>query len=110
MPAKWARVNPAILMATLPLPGGTMIMATAAKKHLTIFNRSRRAPGAGHPDVKDAFTTAAHKTLGEAERGKRNVVIATAVKGKGPGKIRRKSRARAGSPLYGKVYEVTVKK
>jgi len=109
MPAKWARVNPAILMATLPLRGGTMIMATAAKKHLTIFNRSRRAPGAGHPDVKEAFATAARKTLGEADRTKRNAVIATAVEGKGPGKIRRKSRARAGSPLFGKVYEISTK-
>lgn len=109
MPAKWARVSPAILTAALPLPGGTMIMATAAKKHLTLFTRSRRAPGAGHPDVKEAFTTAARKTLGEAERTKRNATIAAAVTGKGPGKIRRKSRARPGSPLYGKVYEVTVK-
>lgn len=109
MPAKWARVNPAILMATLPLPGGTMIMATAAKKHLTIFNRSRRAPGAGHPDVKSAFKTAAGKTLGEADRTKRNASIASAVSGKGPGKIRRKSRARAGSPLFGKVYEISTK-
>lgn len=109
MPAKWARVNPAILAATIPMPGGTMIMATAAKKHLTVFSRSRRAPGAGHPDVKDAFATAARKTLGEADRTKRNADIGKAVEGKGPGKIRRKSRARAGSPLYGKVYEITVK-
>jgi len=109
MPAKWARVNPAILIAALPLPGGNMIMATAAKKHLTLFTRSRRAPGAGHPDVKAAFTTAAHGTLGEAERTRRNAAIATAVKGKGPGKIRRKSRARAGSPLFGKVYEISTK-
>lgn len=109
MPAKWARVNPAILTAALPLPGGVMIMATAAKKHLTIFNRSRRAPGAGHPDVKAAFTTAAHKTLGEAERTKRNATISSAVRGQGPGKIRRKSRARPGSPLYGKVYEYSTK-
>jgi len=109
MAAKWARVSPAILAAVSPLPGGVMIMATAAKKHLTIFVRSRRAPGAGHPDVKSAFTAAAHKTLGMAERIDRNAIIAKAVEGKGPGKTRRKSRARPGSPLYGKVYEVTIK-
>lgn len=71
--------------------------------------RSRRAPGAGHPITKAAFTAAAHKTLGIAARAERNVIIAREVAGKGPGKYRRKSRARPGSPLYGKVYEVVVK-
>jgi hypothetical protein len=109
MPAKWARVSPAVLAAATPVPGGIMIMATIAKKHLTLFVRSRRAPGAGHPDVKSAFTTAAHKTLGLAMRSERTAIIKREVKGKGPGKIRRKSRARPGSPLYGHVYETTVK-
>jgi len=107
--AKWARVSPMVIGAEVSMPGGMMIMATLAKKHLTIFKRSRRAPGAGHPDVKAAFTTAAHKTLGEAERTKRNADIGKAVEGKGPGKIRRKSRARPGSPLFGKVYEISTK-
>jgi hypothetical protein len=31
MGAKWARVSPAILAAVTPLPGGQLIMATAAK-------------------------------------------------------------------------------
>jgi len=106
MPAKWARVSPAILAAVTPLPGGNLIMATAAKKHLTIFVRSRRAPGAGRVEVKNAFTTAAHKTLGIAVRSERNVIVKTAVKAAGlkTGVFHKKSRARPGSPLYGKVY------
>jgi len=81
-------------------------MATAAKKHLTLFVRSRRAPGAGRPEVKAAFTAAAHKTLGMPSRAERIAVIAAAVKGAGlkTGKVHKKSRARPGSPLYGKVY------
>ncbi len=79
-------------------------MATIAKKHMTIFVRSRRAPGAGDPEVKAAFAAAAHKTLGEPDRVKRNKIIADAVKGKGPGVRKVKSRAKPGSPLYGKVY------
>jgi len=108
LPAKWARVTPAVLAAVAPVPGGQMVMATAAKKHLTVFVRSRRAPGAGHPDVKAAFTTAAKKTLGMAARTDRNAVISKEVTGKGPGKIRRKSRARPGSPLFGKIYEIKI--
>ena len=79
-------------------------MATIAKKHMTIFTRSRRAPGAGHPDIKNAFKAAAHKTLGEPDRAKRNAIIGDAVRGKGPGVRKVKSRAKPGSPLYGKVY------
>lgn len=109
MPAQWARVNPALLSALTPLPGGTMVMATAAKKHLTIFVRSRRAPGAGHPSVKAAFASAAKKTLGIASRTERNAVVASAVRGTGPGVIKKKSRAKPGSPLYGKVYEFRTK-
>jgi len=102
--AKWARVNPGLLSALTPIKGGTMVMATIAKKHMTIFVRSRRAPGAGHQDVKDAFAAAAHKTLGEKDRVKRNKLIADAVRGKGPGERKVKSKAKPGSPLYGKVY------
>lgn len=106
MPAKWARVSPAILAAVSPLPGGQLVMATAAKKHLTIFVRSRRAPGAGRVEVKNAFTAAAHKTLGIAVRSERNVMIKAAIKGAGlkTGVFHKKSRARPGSPLYGRVY------
>jgi len=103
--ATWARVNPGLLSALTPMKGGTMVMATIAKKHMTIFVRSRRAPGAGHPDIKAAFTEAAHKTLGEPDRVKRNADIAKAVTGKGPGVRKVRSGAKPGSPLYGKIYE-----
>ncbi|MEM2849040.1 MAG: hypothetical protein QXI36_02050 [Candidatus Bathyarchaeia archaeon] len=106
MPAKWTRVSPAVLAATTPIKGGTMIMATAAKKHLTVFVRNRRAPGAGRSDVKAAFTSAAHGTLGIPARAERNVKIQEAILRAGlkTGVYHKKSRARPGSPLYGKVY------
>lgn len=84
-------------------------MAVAAKKHVTLFNRSRRAPGAGHPTVKAAFASAAKKTLGIASRTERNAIVSGAVKGVGPGVMRKKSRAKPGSSLYGKVYEFRTK-
>jgi len=105
---KWARLNPAAL-AIAGGPGGTMIMATSAKKHVTLFSRSRRAPGAGHPSVKAAFASAAKKTLGMESRADRNAVVSSAVRGTGPGVIRKKSRAKPGSSLYGKVYEYRTK-
>jgi hypothetical protein len=106
MPAKWTRVSPAVLAAATPIKGGTMIMATAAKKHLTVFVRSRRAKGAGRAEVKAAFTRAAHATLGTPSRVERNVKIQAAIKEAAlkTGVYHRKSRARPGSPLYGKVY------
>lgn len=83
--AAWQRVNP----IQLQYPGkgkfAIMVMAVAAKKHVTIFSRSRRAPGAGHPTTKAAFISAAHKTVGIGSRMERNSVIASACKGVGPG-------------------------
>lgn len=108
MPAKWVRVSPAILAAVTPLPGGQLIMATAAKKHLTIFARSRRAPGAGRSEVKAAFTAAANKTLGIKTRAERNAIIARELRAANlrTGVFRKRSRARPGSPLFGKIYEL----
>jgi hypothetical protein len=108
MPAAWTRVSPAVLAAATPLKGGTMIMATAAKKHLTIFTRSRRAPGAGRPEVKAAFKDAAEKTLGIAKRSERILIVKRGVEEARlkTGVYHRKSRARVGSPLYGKVYTI----
>lgn len=95
MPAKWQRLNP--IQIQVPGTGkfAAMVMATAAKKHVTIFSRSRLAPGAGNPDVKAAFTEAAHKTVGVLNRSERNAVIASAVRGKGPGVRRYRSRSKA---------------
>lgn len=95
MPAKWQRINPVQLL----MPGtgkmAVMVMATAAKKHVTIFSRSRFAPGAGAPETKAAFTTAAHKTVGIENRAERNAIIKSGVTGKGPGKITKRSRSKA---------------
>lgn len=95
MPAAWTRLNPAQLL----MPGkgklAVMVMAVAAKKHVTIFSRSRSAPGAGDSAVKAAFTSAAHKTLGVESRAERNAVVAAGVRGKGPGVRRLRSRSKA---------------
>ena len=100
MPAQWTRINPAQLL----MPGkgamAVMVMAVAAKKHVTVFSRSRRAPGAGAPETKAAFTAAAHKTLGIDSRAERNAIIKSGVTGHGPGRRRYKSRSKA---HYGKV-------
>jgi len=92
--AKWQRINPAGLLM-LGQKGGIMLMATAAKKHVTIFPRRRTAPHAGHPDVKSAFTAAAHKTVGVLDRAERNKIIADACRGKGPGVMLKKSKSKA---------------
>jgi len=95
MPAAWQRINP----MQLQIPGkgkmSIMVMAVAAKKHVTLFSRSRRAPGAGAPETKAAFTSAAHKTLGVESRAERNAVVAAGVRGHGPGVRRLKSRSKA---------------
>ena len=109
MVAKWARLNPIQLAIGGKGKNATMLMAVAAKMHVTIFSRSRRAPGAGSPQVKAAFATAAKKTLGEPDRTKRNAIVSSGVRGSGPGVYRKRSRAKIGSPLYGKVYEFRTK-
>lgn len=109
MGAKWARINPIQLAIGGKGANATMLMAVAAKMHVTLFSRSRRAPGAGSPQVKAAFASAAKKTLGIASRMERNAIVSSAVKGTGPGVIRKKSRAKPGSSLYGKVYEFRTK-
>jgi len=70
-------------------------VATAAKKHVTLFIRSRRAPGAGDPTVKAAFAAAAHKTVGIESRMERNAIIASACRGVGPGVIIKRSKSKA---------------
>ena len=82
MPGQWSRVA----LAGLPpgevlQPGGMMLMATTAKKHLTIFARSRRAPGAGSPEIKAEFTAAARQTRGIFSRQERNAEVARSLAG-----------------------------
>lgn len=101
MPAPWKRV--------VPVAGQVgQIQAVQAKKHLTVFLHSTSAPGAGRPEVKAGFTACAKQTLGIEGRQERNVIMKKCMEGKGlrTGVIRKKSRARPGSPLYGKVYEL----
>ena len=91
--AKWMRINPAQLM----MPGtgkmSVMVMATAAKKHVTIFRRSRSAPGAGSPDIKARFTQAAHATKGNPDRAVRNASISAAMGGRMRGQRVRRRRS-----------------
>jgi len=79
MPATWVRVSPQVLMALAPpkwrRKSGIMIMATAAKKHLTIFMRRREAPGAGKDIVKEVFKKAAEETRGIPFREDRNIKV-----------------------------------
>lgn len=99
MPAKWRRV--------IPLGGAVgQIQAVQAKKHLTVFGRSPRAPGAGSPGVKAGFTACAKQTLGEPDSNKRIASVQTCMKGKGlkTGVYHKKSRARIGSQLHGTIY------
>jgi hypothetical protein len=102
MPAKWMRINPAQLM----MPGtgkmSVMVMATAAKKHVTIFRRSRSAPGAGSPAIKARFAEAARGTAGIASRAERNQRVSAAFGGRhamrGARTARSRSRAREMAP------------
>lgn len=82
-------------------------MATAAKRHLTIFYRKREAKGAGRKEVKDAFIEAAAGTRGEPRRSKRNALLrAEMLKAKvGSGVYRRVSRSKY-APLQGTIYTV----
>lgn len=99
MPAPWKRL-------TQPPTMVGQIQAVQAKKHVTVFARKPSAPGAGRPEVKAAFTECAKTTLGTPNRNDRIAKVKSCMSAKGlkTGIIRRKSRAKAGSPLYGKVY------
>ena len=99
MPAPWRRLS------VMPPPPG-QIQAVQAKKHVTVFARSPSAPGAGRPEVKAGFTACAHTTIGEPSRIERNIKLKTCMEGKGlrTGIFHRRSRARAGSPLFGHIY------
>jgi hypothetical protein len=82
------------------------MQAVQAKKHVTVFMRSPSAPGAGTPAIKAGFTACARETVGVASRQERNAKMQRCMKDKGlkTGEYRRKSRAKVGSPLHGKVY------
>jgi hypothetical protein len=79
MPASWVRLSPQSLIALTPAKwkhkSGTMLMFTAAKKHLTIFARKREAKGAGKEEVKRIFAKVASETAGTLFREDRNRYI-----------------------------------
>lgn len=100
MPASWVRVSPLVLIGlsktTWRRKSGHMLMAVAAKKHLTVYYRKREAPGAGRPEVKDAFREAAAATRGILSREERNKIIRERLIAKriGTGIYRRWSRSK----------------
>jgi hypothetical protein len=106
MPAAWTRVSP-VTLETLALPkGGAMLMLTAAKKHLTIFKRTRRCRiKPGRPAVKEVFKKVAHTTLDIPERSKRIKIVKEGVLAAGlkTGIFYKRSRGK-GPKLYGKFY------
>ena len=110
MPA-WTRVSPMVLEAlsktTWRKKSGHMVMATAAKKHITFFARKREAPHAGSTKVKNAFIAAAAKTRAIAKRSERNAIIQKDVLNTGTGEYHRVSRSKYG-PLAGTVYTVKI--
>ncbi|MDP2729215.1 MAG: hypothetical protein Q8O55_01875 [Dehalococcoidales bacterium] len=69
MPAKWKRINPGMA------PPVGQIQAVAAKKHLTVFQRSPSAPGAGSPEQKLKFSKCAAQTKGVSSRLERNTIM-----------------------------------
>lgn len=109
MPAPWTRVSPVVLEVLAMPPGGSMIMLTAAKKHLTLFRRSRRAPGAGRLEVKTKFTEAAAKTRGEPVRSKRIAVIKSVIEAAKlkTGIVYKRSRGKY-APLAGMKYKLAL--
>ena len=106
--APWVRLSPVLLETLAMGPGGTMLMMTAAKKHLTIFRRSRRAPGAGRPEVKEVFAKAARETGGIPLREDRNKIIRERILAAGlkRGIYYRRSRSKY-APLAGKFYKLS---
>jgi len=104
MPA-WTRV--AVTAIPTLEKKGMLVMGVAAKKHLTIFVRKRRAKGAGRADVKAKFKEIAHTTGGEPIRSKRNIKLQAAMKAAGlkTGVYYKRSRSKY-PPLAGKFYKL----
>lgn len=101
MPAKWTRLD----LRAVPAPA--KLMATAAKKHVTIFVKHKPRKPPGRPAVKAKFAEIARTTGGEPIRQKRNIKLAEAMKAAGlkTGVFYRPSRAKH-APLAGKVYKL----
>jgi len=101
MPAKWTRLD----LRAVPAPA--KLMATAAKKHVTIFVKHKPKKAPGRQAVKDKFREVAAATGGEPIRSKRNVKVAEAMKAAGlkTGIYYKRSRSKY-PPLAGKRYKL----
>lgn len=97
--ATWQRLE----LLAIPAPG--KMMATAAKKHLTVFYKHKPRTPPGRLDVKNAFATAAAKTLDEPIRATRNAAVKAAMEAAHvkTGVYLKKSKGR-GPKLSGRVY------
>lgn len=77
-------INPAQLAILQPGRGGHKIFMIAAKKHVTVFSRSRPRKTPGNPENRLAFQQAAKNTGGVPSRTARNLTIFNALKGHMP--------------------------
>jgi hypothetical protein len=86
-----------------------MFLGVRAKKHLTVFKRKEHSTGAGSPAVKAKFKECALKTLGEPSRLQRNAEMQKCIKAADlkTGVFHRRSGARPGSPLHGKIWTIS---
>jgi len=98
---KWQRLS----MEAVPAPA--KLMATRAKKHITIFVKHKPKTPPGRRPVKDKFAEIAHTTGGEPIRSKRNTKLQEAMKAAGlkTGIFYKRSRSKY-PPLAGKRYKL----
>ena len=80
------------------------MQAVRGKKHVTVFMRSSSAPGAGRPEVKQAFSACAAATRDDPDRLSRNVKMKQCMDSKGLKTNRTVRKSRGKYNLKGKVY------
>lgn len=95
----WLRLE----LRAVPAPG--LMMATAAKKHLTIFYRSKTARGAGRGPVKVKFRAIAATTGGIPLRADRIAIVKKEMLAAklATGKYYKRSKSKY-APLAGRFY------
>lgn len=100
--AKWQRLD----MMAVPAPG--KLMATRARKHVTIFVKHKPRKPPGRRAVKDKFAEVAATTGGEPIRSKRNTKLQAAMLAAGlkTGIYYKKSKSKY-APLAGKRYKLS---
>lgn len=102
MPAKWTRLD------MLAVPAPAKLMATRAKKHITIFVKHKPKKPPGRRAVKDKFAEIAATTGGEPIRSKRNTKLQAAMIAAGlkTGVYYKRSKSKY-APLAGKRYKLS---